>query len=223
MREVMTARDIVFSSPPAATYGNPVEMPITEEPSARHPISIPTGSTKLHMEHMMEDFARGLRPAFRRRCATSTLPEPRRIGRHRARIHDPETHLIPLVLAGRPRATAATRSWSSATITRRADGTCIRDYIHVEDLADAHLRALRAAPDREGARSSCNLGTGDWHLSVLEVDRDGSQGDRSSPSPHAVASRRRGRPSGARERWYARAEELLGWTREARGSELDIV
>src|SRR4051812_749437 len=128
-------RDIVFSST-CATYGDPVQMPMTEShPQA--PIS-PYGKTKLAMEHMMQDYGRayGMRVAALRYFNAAGASQDGDLGE----LHDPETHLIPLVLE------AAAGKRASITVFGNdydtPDGTCIRDYIHVEDLAEAHLSAL---------------------------------------------------------------------------------
>jgi UDP-glucose 4-epimerase len=164
MREAGCA-EIVFSST-AAIYGVPREIPI---PDAHPHDPVNTyGRTKLHMEHMMGDYARayGFRFAALRyfnaagACPDSTLGED----------HDPETHLIPLVLS------VALGQRDAITIFGddydTPDGTCIRDYIHVEDLADAHLRALRLLQSGM-PRIACNLGTGTGYsvMQVLETAR----------------------------------------------------
>jgi UDP-glucose-4-epimerase GalE len=153
-------RDIVFSST-CATYGDPVQMPMTEShPQA--PIS-PYGKTKLAMEHMMQDYGRayGMRVAALRYFNAAGASQDGDLGE----LHDPETHLIPLVLE------AAAGKRASITVFGNdydtPDGTCIRDYIHVEDLAEAHLSALVKL--QSGMESTAvNLGTGKG-FSVLEV------------------------------------------------------
>jgi len=152
--------DLVFSST-CATYGRPESVPIPEDHPQR-PIN-PYGTTKLTVERILGDYALayGLNAvALRYFNAAGADPEAR-IGE----AHDPETHLIPLVLdaaAGR-RGSITVFGEDYAT----PDGTCIRDYIHVTDLADAHVRALgwlRTAPGFH----AFNLGNGAG-FSVLEV------------------------------------------------------
>src|SRR5215475_11897710 len=126
---------VVFSST-CATYGAPETIPISEDHPQR-PIN-PYGSSKLVVERMLADIgaARGVR-SISLRCFNAAGADPDgEIGE----AHDPETHLIPLVLeaaaGGRP-----IRIFGRDYPT--ADGTCIRDYIHVSDIADAHIRGLR--------------------------------------------------------------------------------
>jgi UDP-arabinose 4-epimerase len=143
---------LVFSST-CAVYGHPQAVPITED----HPLNPvnPYGASKWMAERMLDDFAaaHGLR-SIRLRYFNAAGAEPSgEIGES----HDPETHLIPLALdaaAGiRPNVTI----FGDQYATR--DGTCIRDYIHVSDLARAHLLALRAL---ESGHAGCafNLGNG---------------------------------------------------------------
>jgi UDP-glucose 4-epimerase len=151
-------RTFVVSSS-AAVYGTPAEVPIPEEAPPR-PIS-PYGETKLAIERMLASYslAYGLRfAALRYFNAAGAQPG---LGER----HQPESHLLPLVLdvAGglRPRAVVFGGDYPTP------DGTCIRDYVHVVDLADGHLAALDylAAGGESGA---FNLGTGRGH-SVQEV------------------------------------------------------
>jgi len=153
-------RDIVFSSS-CATYGEPVRLPL-EEDHPQVPIS-PYGRTKLHMEHMMEDFSRayGLRYAALRYFNAAGASKQGDLGE----CHDPETHLIPLVLQVALGLRDEILIFGDDYDT--PDGTCIRDYIHVEDLAEAHLRALVRLQQGAG-NLACNLGTGTG-FSVLEV------------------------------------------------------
>lgn len=151
---------LIFSST-CATYGVPMEIPISEaHPQA--PIN-PYGASKWMIERMLADFgaAHGLRSvALRYFNAAGADPEAE-IGED----HDPETHLIPLVLdaaAGRrPHITVFGEDYDTP------DGTCIRDYIHVTDLADAHVLALRALDAGEPG-AAYNLGNG-LGFSVQEV------------------------------------------------------
>jgi UDP-glucose-4-epimerase GalE len=158
MRDAEVNR-IVFSST-CATYGVPEVVPITEA-EKQAPIN-PYGFTKLAIEHALADYARayGLGYAALRYFNAAGAAEDGSIGED----HDPETHLIPLVLD------VALGKRAGATIFGddypTPDGTCIRDYIHVDDLATAHLAALeRLAP---GVELKLNLGTGAG-ASVMEV------------------------------------------------------
>lgn len=135
----------VFSST-CATYGVPQQMPIAED-HTQQPIN-PYGASKLMVEQMLRDFgvAHGLRAISLRYFNAAGADPDAEIGED----HDPETHLIPLVLdaaAGR-RESIAVFGDDYAT----PDGTCIRDYIHVTDLASAHVLALQAL--ESGAESN---------------------------------------------------------------------
>jgi UDP-glucose 4-epimerase len=152
MREI-GVRTIVFSST-AAVYGEPERMPITETDPAR-PTS-PYGASKLAVDTTLTEFARlyGFGAVSLRYFNVA--------GAHRAdngvwfgERHDPETHLIPNVLAS---AAAGGRVQVFGDDYPTPDGTCVRDYIHVTDLADAHLRALGAC--RPGQHRVYNLGHG---------------------------------------------------------------
>jgi UDP-glucose-4-epimerase GalE len=196
-------RDIVFSST-CATYGNPVEMPMTES-HPQHPIS-PYGRTKLHMEHMMQDYSRayGFHIAALRYFNAAGADPKGDIGE----VHDPETHLIPLVLQVASGARAEIAIFGDDYDT--PDGTCIRDYIHVLDLADAHARAL--AHLQAGARDlRLNLGTGQGY-SVKEVI-ECARRVTGHAIPARVAARREGDParliSGG-----TKARDVLGWAPE---------
>ncbi len=146
-------RHIVFSST-CATYGAPERVPLTEDHPTR-PMS-PYGTSKLMIEQMLQDFdvAYGLK---------YTADPDGQIGED----HNPETHLIPLVIAaglGRiPHVTIFGTDYPTP------DGTAVRDYIHVTDLADAHILAVKRLMDG-GESATYNLGTGTGN-SVREVIR----------------------------------------------------
>lgn len=151
---------VVFSSTCAA-YGNPDHIPISERTPCQ-PVN-PYGVTKLFVEKALEAYgqAYGLRSARLRYFNAAGADESGEIGE----LHSPETHLIPLVLAACTDAGRELQVYGSDYPT--PDGTCIRDYIHVGDLADAHLRALQYLK-KGGESLTVNLGTGKGH-SVLEV------------------------------------------------------
>jgi len=150
----------VFSSS-CATYGVPVAIPIPESHD-QHPIT-PYGRSKRIIEQMLEDFgaAYGLRSTSLRYFNAAGADADGLIGED----HDPETHLIPLALD------AAAGRRSEITVFGddydTPDGTCIRDYVHVSDLAGAHMLALRAL-ESGSASAAYNLGTGAGY-SVREV------------------------------------------------------
>jgi UDP-glucose 4-epimerase len=201
---------IVFSST-CATYGDPVEIPMTEA-HRQVPIN-PYGHTKLHMEHMLGDYSRayGMSFAALRYFNAAGAAQDGTLGEH----HDPETHLIPLVLEVAQGKREEILLFGDDYDT--PDGTCIRDYIHVEDLADAHLRALALL--QSGERSIlCNIGTGTG-FSVKEVV-EAARRVTGHPIPARVVPRRDGDPprlvSGG-----TRARDLLGW--EAKRPGLDDI
>jgi UDP-glucose-4-epimerase GalE len=153
-------RQFIFSST-AAVYGNPVEVPITEQ-HPQQPIN-PYGNSKLAVEKALADYgqAYGLRSiALRYFNAAGAHPDGT-LGER----HEPETHLIPLVLQVASGRRAFISRFGSSFPT--PDGSCVRDYIHVQDLCAAHLLALKKLG--EGAQSAIyNLGNGNGH-SVNEV------------------------------------------------------
>ncbi len=205
------ADQIVFSST-AAVFGETAEMPLAETASLA-PAS-PYATTKLAVERMLADFARahGLRHASLRYFNAAGASAD---GAH-GEDHDPETHLVPIVLQTLLGLRSGLTVYGEDFAT--PDGTCIRDYVHVEDLADAHGRALEwtsRAP--AGAGEAINLGTGTGH-SVLEVIRAAERvtGKR---VPFEIGTRRPGDTAtlvAGRER----AERVLGWVPRARLDEI---
>ncbi|NDD64097.1 MAG: UDP-glucose 4-epimerase GalE [Acidobacteria bacterium] len=199
-------RRLVFSST-ASVYGIPIEVPITEE-TPTNPIN-PYGESKLAFERMLRwyDQAYGLRSISLRyfNAAGATL-------RHGER-HDPETHLIPNILkvaAGEaPYVTIFGEDYDTP------DGTCVRDYIHVRDLADAHLLALTAM-DRGSRIFNLGYGSGYSVAEVVEMARQVT----GRKIPTESASRRAGDPPIL----IASADRIrldLGWSPEM--SELDQI
>ncbi|HEY3237570.1 MAG TPA: UDP-glucose 4-epimerase GalE [Polyangiaceae bacterium] len=151
---------LVFSST-CATYGEPEQMPITEE-TPQTPVN-PYGWSKLFVEQMLRDTARA-QPSFGftslRYFNVAGCALDGSLGEH----HDPETHIIPVILQ------AALGKREKVTVFGddypTPDGTCIRDYIHVDDLIDAHIQAMQTTGP--GTRSFYNLGIGRGY-SVREV------------------------------------------------------
>ncbi|UQA97951.1 UDP-glucose 4-epimerase GalE [Streptomyces halobius] len=175
-------RKLVFSST-AATYGEPVNTPITEtDPTA--PTS-PYGASKLAVDHMIggEAAAHGLAAVSLRYFNVAGA-----YGSHGER-HDPESHLIPLVLQVAQGKRDAISVFGDDYPT--PDGTCVRDYIHVADLAEAHLLALDAAVP--GEHLICNLGNGNG-FSVREVIETVRKVT-GHPVPEVAAPRRGGDPA----------------------------
>jgi UDP-glucose 4-epimerase len=159
MRE-FEVNKLVFSST-CATYGDPVEIPITEN-HPQNPIS-PYGRGKLMVENIMADYSRAYNLKYvslRYFNAAGADPESE-IGE----LHDPETHLIPLILDAASGKKKNIKIFGTNYST--PDGTCVRDYIHVTDLADAHLKALKYL-ENGGESDYFNLGNGNG-FSVREV------------------------------------------------------
>lgn len=168
--EAAGVKRLVFSST-AATYGDPAqnEVPIKETLTQR-PVN-PYGASKLASERAIRDFAEGMtvagRPfaaAFLRYFNVAGCDGSGELGEH----HDPETHLIPIIL----HCLLGLRPASGNTVTvfgddyATPDGTCVRDYVHVDDLVDAHVKVLGALKD--GEVRAYNLGTGTG-MSVKQV------------------------------------------------------
>ncbi|MER6139306.1 UDP-glucose 4-epimerase GalE [Streptomyces sparsogenes] len=196
MREA-GVRTLVFSST-AATYGEPERVPITEDaPTAP---TNPYGASKLAVDHMIsgECAAHGLAAVSLRYFNVAGA-----YGAYGER-HDPESHLIPLVLQVAQGRREAISVYGDDYPT--PDGTCVRDYIHVADLAEAHLLALGAAA--EGEHLICNLGNGNG-FSVREVIETVRQVT-GHPIPEVIAPRRGGDPA-VLVASAERAKERLGW------------
>jgi UDP-glucose 4-epimerase len=181
-------RRLVFSST-AAVYGEPEELPITED--ARLKPTNAYGESKLLVERMLEWFNRihGLRTASLRYFNVAGAPEGPDGSITRGEAHEPESHLIPLVLdvaLGRRKSIKI-----FGTDYPTPDGTCIRDYIAVSDLADAHLLALDALETQD--RLVFNLGNGQG-FSVREVIESGRRVT-GHPIPAGICPRRPGDPA----------------------------
>jgi UDP-glucose-4-epimerase GalE len=191
---------LVFSST-CAVYGVPATVPITEE-NPRDPVS-PYGVSKMFFERALEayDRAYGLRYASLRYFNAAGADESGETGE----LHDPETHLIPAAFEAiqgkRPQLEIFGEDYPTP------DGTCIRDYIHVNDLAEAHVQALRQL-EAGAASMALNLGTGQGH-SVKEVigaiERAAGR-----PVPRRIAPRRAGDPPELVAD-PSRAERVLRW------------
>ncbi|MBZ9640092.1 UDP-glucose 4-epimerase GalE [Streptomyces sp. PSKA30] len=181
MREAGVRR-LVFSST-AATYGEPEQVPIVE--TAPTAPTNPYGASKLAVDHMItgEAKAHGLGAVSLRYFNVAGA-----YGAFGER-HDPESHLIPLVLQVAQGRRDAISVYGDDYPT--PDGTCVRDYIHVADLAEAHLLALTAATP--GEHLICNLGNGNG-FSVRQVIETVRQVT-GHPIPEVVAPRRGGDPA----------------------------
>jgi len=192
-------RKIVFSST-CATYGIPAKVPICES-TPQQPVN-PYGFTKLVIERALKDYAQAHNfgyAALRYFNAAGASPLGG-IGED----HSPESHLIPIVLQAalgqREHVTVFGSDWPTR------DGSCIRDYIHVDDLADAHLRAMERLSLGQGIE--VNLGTGNGFSvreiietcrEVTDVDIKSIDGERRAGDPPELVAD------------ASRANELLGW------------
>ncbi len=194
--ECMRAHDVqrfVFSST-CAIYGEPERLPIVEDlPKA--PIN-PYGHSKLAVEWMLSDSARawGLGAVALRYFNASGAAADGTIGED----HDPEVHLIPIVLQVTLGQRENIRIFGTDYPT--PDGTCIRDYIHVEDLAEAHLLAIEGC--RPGEFEAFNVGTGNGNSvrEILEAAR--------SVTGHAIPAIEDARREGDPPELYANPDKL---------------
>ena len=200
--EAMRATDvrkIVFSST-CATYGIPAKVPISEM-TPQEPVN-PYGFTKLVIERALRDYSEAHNFAYaalRYFNAAGASPLGG-IGED----HSPESHLIPIVLqvalGQREQVTVFGSDW--ATI----DGSCVRDYIHVDDLADAHLRAMERLEFGKGIELNLGTGTGFSVRQIIEtcrevtgVDIKSVDGDRRAGDPPELVAD------------ASKAKEVIGW------------
>ena len=204
--DAMRAADvqrIVFSSS-AATYGL-APSPIVEDHPPK-PVN-PYGESKRQLEGALDWYARSYGMAAMSLRYFNVAGASEKLGED----HDPETHLIPnmlkALLGGEP-----LRIFGTDYET--PDGTCIRDYIHVVDLADAHITALKMTADLSGQHVACNLGSGSG-FSNLEVLR-AAEAVTGREVPHSFAPRREGDPA-VLVASIQKAADVMGW-RPRRGS-----
>lgn len=190
----------IFSST-AATFGNPVRDTI-DEAHPQDPIN-PYGRTKLMIEHILADYAHayGLEYVALRYFNAAGAAEGGDIGED----HDPETHLIPLVLKTALGQREVIKMFGDDYET--PDGTCVRDYIHIVDLADAHILGLERLESGAGS-DFFNLGNGTGY-SVKEVIETARQVTGREIRAE-VAPRRPGDPA-VLIADYQRARDVLGW------------
>ncbi|MEO0635322.1 MAG: UDP-glucose 4-epimerase GalE [Pseudomonadota bacterium] len=194
---------LIFSST-CATYGEPTALPITEA-TPQEPVN-PYGATKLMIERAMQDYAAayGLRwVAFRYFNAAGCDPDGE-LGER----HDPETHIIPLAIEAALDDTGERRFRVMGTDYPTPDGTCLRDYIHVSDLADAHVRGIDYLLGG-GCNTAFNLATG-TPTSVKQIV-DAVEKAVGLPVPTDYAPRRAGDPA-ALFAVSDMARDVLGWT-----------
>jgi UDP-glucose 4-epimerase len=203
MRVAGTPR-IVFSST-ASVYGEPERIPVTETDPVRP--SSPYGASKLAVDVALAEYSRMHQiGAVSLRYFNVAGAHADAAGTWRGERHDPETHLIPNVLAA---ARDGREFQLNGDDYATPDGTCIRDYIHVTDLARAHLLALDAAEPGQHAVYNLGSGTGYSNRQVLDACREVTGRD----IPVRVASRRPGDPAVLIASSQAIAADL-GWRAE---------
>lgn len=199
----------IFSST-AAIFGNPKKTPIEPE-DEKEPIN-PYGQTKLHVEHILRDCdkAFGLKYVCLRYFNACGADESSRIGE----AHKPESHLIPLIL--QVPLNQRKQITIFGTDYKTNDGTCVRDYVHVTDLATAHIKSLEYLEKPESSSNQFNLGSGEGY-SVKEVI-EACRRVTNHSIPAVETERRAGDPdilvAGSQK-----AEKVLGWTRKYKSLE----
>ncbi len=195
-------KKFVFSST-CSVYGNPKSIPISEKESA-NPIN-PYARTKYMIENILSDFgiSYGLKFVALRYFNAAGASDDGLIGES----HDPEPHLIPLVLYTALGKKDCIKIYGDDYPTK--DGTCIRDYIHVNDLADAHIRALEYL--EKGESTVINLGTGNGY-SVKEIVEEARR-ITGKEIKSEIVSRRPGDPA-ILIADNKKAKEVLGWNPE---------
>ena len=191
--------NLVFSSS-CATYG--ISNDLITEQTPQNPIN-PYGRSKLICEQIIKDYgqAHGIRSAMLRYFNAAGCDTDGETGER----HDPEPHVIPLAIRGAMDGTFTFNIFGGDYDT--PDGTCVRDYIHVTDLADAHRRALTYLFDG-GASDVFNLGTGQG-CSVLEL-ADAVSSVAGKEVPRIIADRRPGDPPSLVAS-AEKAKQVLGW------------
>ncbi|MCE2800010.1 MAG: UDP-glucose 4-epimerase GalE [Planctomycetaceae bacterium] len=202
-------KKFVFSST-TATYGQPEKIPIAED-TLQLPIN-PYGFTKLVIERALKDYAHayGFAGASLRYFNASGAASDGSIGED----HTPETHLIPLVLQVALGQRDSIQVFGSDYPT--PDGTCIRDYIHVEDLATAHLAALEKLQSSKVLEVNLGTGVGNSVLEVINACRKAS----GHPIPTVMCPRRAGDPAELVAE-CSLAKQVLGW--EPRYRQIDQI
>lgn len=202
-------KHFVFSST-AAVFGEPEYVPI-DEAHPKKPINA-YGATKIIGEQMLADYGRayGLRSCSFRYFNAAGDSADGRIGE----AHNPEHHLIPLVLRA-SLANKAMKVFGTDYDTR--DGSCIRDYVHVEDLAEAHYLGLKYIMENDG-NHAFNLGSSEG-FSVLEILHEAERVT-GEPVPHDIADRRPGDPA-VLIASNKKAKDVLGW--EPKRSEVQTI
>ena len=202
--------NIVFSST-AAIFGNPITDKIAED-HPKNPVN-PYGQSKLMIEHILQDICtvNDFNATCLRYFNAAGAHESGEIGE----AHDPETHLLPNILKAALSRNNSLRVFGDDYPT--PDGTCVRDYVHVTDLAQAHLLGLKYIQKNKGF-SAFNLGNGNG-FSVLEMIKSCEDATNLS-IPYQIDSRRAGDPEVLIAN-SSKARELLGWNLQF--SKLDTI
>ena len=175
---------IIFSSS-CAVYGNPLSLPLKED-HPQNPVS-PYGKSKQMVEEIIEDYCRAYE--FRAVCLRYFNASGADLEGETGELHDPETHLIPLALRAGTQGGGKLKIFGADYPT--ADGTCVRDYVHVSDVASAHMLALDYL-EKGGESTAFNLGNGTG-VSVRQVIQ-GVEKVRGESIPQVIAERRPGDP-----------------------------
>ena len=193
-------KNIIFSST-CATYGNPLHLPITES-HPQNPIN-PYGYSKLVVENMLKDFshAYGINYCILRYFNAAGASMLFNIGES----HSPETHLIPLLLQTALGQREFLSIYGDDYPTK--DGSCVRDYIHIDDLANAHILALKYLLNG-GKSEAFNLGNGEG-FSIFELVECASNLC-NKKIPYIIESRREGDPATLIGD-SSKAQQILGW------------
>lgn len=193
-------KNIIFSST-CATYGNPLHLPITES-HPQNPIN-PYGYSKLVVENMLKDFSRAyeLNYVILRYFNAAGASKLFNIGES----HSPETHLIPLLLQTALGQRESLHIYGDDYPTK--DGSCVRDYIHIDDLASAHILALTHLLNG-GKSEAFNLGNGEG-FSIFELLECASRLC-GRQIPYTIESRREGDPATLIGD-STKAQQILGW------------
>ena len=194
-------KNFIFSST-CAVYGMPQELPLTETHSL-NPIN-PYGQTKLMVEKILQDFdaAYGIKHINLRYFNAAGADLDAEIGEK----HEPETHLIPLAIFAAQGKRDKLMVFGDDYDTK--DGTCVRDYVHVDDLAEAHYKAFLYLKEHQKS-DVFNLGNGDG-FTVKEVIKTTEEVS-GKEVPHSMTARRAGDPAvlvGSAEK----AKQVLGWS-----------
>jgi len=200
MRE-FNIRDFIFSSS-CATYGSPIKIPMNEN-HPENPIN-PYGRTKLIIDNILHDYSNAYNFKYvSLRYFNAAGNDPKIII---GESHEPETHLIPLVIQAALDSSKKVKIFGDDYDT--SDGTCIRDYIHVNDLADAHLKAYNYLQRSNSISQVINLGTGEGN-SVKEIITTVEKNTGLAVNIE-ISKRRAGDPSTLIAD-KNKAQEILGW------------